>query len=455
MSLVQHSLIAMPSYAFYNLSGKTKAMHYFSDMYQLPIISAPDEISKYKYILFSLISWRDFYTLAALHEHKGSTSWIAGGNACFNPTGVASLVDYVVVGDAFTTFPTLLQGDRSFPGCLDCKNPSAPITPHLEEVFDGAISATEIIASKGCKRKCLFCVNAWRVPYQEGKQITIENFIKNRRGKGVALSSNSFDDISFSASLVDVLKEHNKTNIVVSNSFSGLTDEFTDNRSSEILLGIEGMSSRLRSLMAKPIDRGAYQEKIAKLLSDGKNIRTVYQFNLPSETEEDWNEFYEDVHTITKHTTKETSWAIPLIPNQPSAMTPLQWCGAYYNIAQVERIMKMRKEFSMGKAMNQVKLYIPAPLYPKRWLMQVCAEWIPITMKVVRMFAAIKKDKLEVGQFLLLAKEHGYELSHIFETKAADYVFPWDSYVQYTNRSTLHKAYTTMYDRVEAHRKDK
>jgi radical SAM superfamily enzyme YgiQ (UPF0313 family) len=430
----------MGAYAFFQVDKKTKAMGFFSQKYNVPIISDPKEIKNYSTVLFSLISWRDFYSMVPLLEYKGSTEWIAGGNACMNPIGVLGMVDYVFMGDAFKSFPMLLDGVRDLPGLLSTSSP-VKTTPCIEEVTTEPISDTEIIMSQGCKRGCLFCVNAWRVPYQEGDKNSINTFIKNRKGKGVYLSSNSFDDVSFSDEVSQTLADHCKSNMVVSNSFSALTDHFVDQRRGEILIGIEGMSERLRTAMRKPIPQKAYREKMVKMLRDGKNIRTVYQLNLPGESEEDWAEFVSDVEYITERV-GAGSWAIPFIPNQPSPMTPLQWCAPTYDMRMAERIMAFRNRYSMGNDMNGVKLVIPPPLYPKKWMMQIVAEYIPVSIALCDAFKSMK-DKLSVGDMAAHLKRCGCNVDAIIGEKSFSYVFPWDSVVEYyTGKEQLWSRYT-------------
>jgi radical SAM superfamily enzyme YgiQ (UPF0313 family) len=429
--MIQLGLFENKSCAFFQVSQKTRAMLFWSREYGIPIIKDPELIQGFKTILFSLLTWRDFYRLPKLYEFKGDTEWIAGGNAVYNPTAIVWAMDYIVVGDAFESFPHILLGARNVPGILNCKRPEK-VPPASEPVFPCPISEREIIISTGCKRKCLFCINPWRRTYQEGRKEDVLHFIANAKHTGLALTSNSFDDVSFSMEAMRALVRCEKQNLAVSNSFAGLTDEFLEmhNHQGVIFVGVEGFSERLRKLIGKPIRQDEYREKIIKMLRAKRNTKLVYQFNLPTETMYDWEEFLEDMDYITAGV-GFSSLAVTFIPHQTSPFTPLQWCAPHYRLEMLDTILAFRQKYGLSGYMNGVKLYVPQPLSSGKWFMQIVAEWMKIDQAMVTAMNRISEKNLSVPEMIEALLERGIDTAHIFNSKPEGFAFPWEEYVEY------------------------
>ena len=429
--MMQLGLFESRSCAFFQVSQKTRAMLFWSREYGIPIIKDPELIQDFKTIFFSLLTWRDFYRIPKIYKFKGETEWIAGGNAVYNPTAVMWAMDYILIGDAFESFPKILSGARNVPGMLDCKRPNK-VLPASEPVFPCPISDREIIISTGCRRKCVFCINPWRRPYREGQKWDVLLFIANAKYTGLALTSNSFDDVSFSMELMQALNKTGKQNLAVSNSFAGLTDEFLrmHDHQGVIFVGVEGFSERLRKLVGKPIRQDEYREKIIQMLRLKRNTKLVYQFNLPTETLDDWEEFLEDMDTITAGV-GFSSLAVTFIPHQTSPFTPLQWCAPHYSLGMLDTILAFRQKYGLSGYMNGVKLYVPQPLSSGKWFMQIVAEWLPITRETVRAINRVAEKNLSVEEMVDVLEQDQIRTRHIFEEKSEDYDFPWDRCVQY------------------------
>jgi len=429
--MMQLGLFENKSCAFFQVSQKTRAMRYWSREYDIPIIKDPELIQDFKTIFFSLLTWRDFYRIPKIYKFKGNTEWIAGGNAVYNPTAIMWAMDHIVIGDAFESFPRILSGARNVPGMLNCKRPEN-VAPASEPVFPCPISEREIIISTGCKRKCLFCINPWRRPYREGRKEDVLHFIANAKHTGLALTSNSFDDVSFSMEAMRALVRCEKQNLAVSNSFAGLTDEFLDmhNHQGVIFVGVEGFSERLRKLVGKPIRQDEYREKIIKMLRLKRNTKLVYQFNLPTETLDDYEEFLEDMDCITAGV-GFSSLAVTFIPHQTSPFTPLQWCAPHYSLEMLVTILKFRQKYGLNGYMNGVKLYVPQPLSSGKWFMQIVGEWLPIDKAATKALNRISEKNLSVEEMVGILKRRGIDTTHVFTEKPEDYAFPWDRYVEY------------------------
>jgi len=421
-----------------------KALSFFSKEHDIPIVMEASDLGAFDTVFFSLHSFRDFYDLARLFKYKPrGQEWIAGGNAATNPTAIMGICDYVFIGDAFLAFAGLAAGNRQMPGLLSCKHPTK--TRFNEEpICPRQYTNTEILMSVGCKRRCYFCVNAWRRGYQEQDPCVIEEFIKNAGTKGVSLTSNSSSDVSYYERVDGLLLESEMLDLTISSSIYNIDERFATNHRREMLVGIEGMSERLRRVVNKPIGRATLVERASMVLRLGRQLRTVYQFNLPGETEDDWREFIEDITAIAAGV-DHGSWAIPFIPHLPTAFTPSQWLGARYSTDMARRIMDLRNSF-MGKA--GIKTYIPAPLYPKRWFSQVVAEWVPLTDEVVRVVEGLS-EKATLDDYIAKLEGLGCNIAVAFQEHPADFRFPWDDLVEVaTSKETLWKHYQKMQRRL-------
>lgn len=419
-----------------------KAVHFFSEKYSVPIVSDPGALAAFDVVLFSLHCFRDFYRVARIAHHKRpGQEWIAGGNACATPTGVSWIMDYVWIGDCRDSFPRILAGERQMPGMYDPRHPERAVRYVDEDIDPEPLTTSEIEMSKGCPRRCLFCIHPWRHRYQEAPQEKVEAFIRGAKGKGVGLVSNSSDDVSYYGEIADLLTSAGKTDMIVSNAVQGLTDSVVRQRKREMLLGVEGMSERLRWVVNKPIPRDTLREKIDLCLSHGRQIRTVYQFNLPGEEMRDFDELEADVRYFQRKY-QRGSWAVPFIPNQPSAHTPFQWVVPRYSVEMSDRIMEFRKSL-FGTNKTGIALYSPAPLGPAKWFAQVIAEWLPITPTVADAVEKIP-GRLDVVGMVQALDSLGVTLPREFLRRDADTVFPWSVVVTTGDDADKRKRFDVM-----------
>lgn len=404
-----------------------KAMLFFAEKHAVPIVSDPADLASFDVVLFSLLCFRDFYRVARVAHHKRpGQEWIAGGNACVTPTGIAWIMNYVWIGDCRDSFARILAGERDVAGLLDTRHPDRPIRYVDEDIDPEPLSGSEIEMSKGCPRRCLFCIHPWRHRYQEAPQEKVEAFIHGVKGKGIGLGSNSSDDVSYYGAVADLLTATGKTDMVVSNAVQGLTEAVVSQRKREMLLGVEGMSERLRWIVNKPIPRDVLREKVDLCLRHGRQIRTVYQLNLPGEEARDFDELEADVRYFQR-THAKGSWAVPFIPNQPSAHTPFQWVVPRYSVAMSDRVMAFRKSL-FGSNKTGVAFYVPAPLGPAKWFAQVVAEWIAITPAVADAVERLERlPRMDVPGMVAALDSLGVTLPRAFLHRDADTVFPWSN----------------------------
>ena len=404
-----------------------KAVMFFAEKYGVPVVADPAKLAAFDVVLFSLHCFRDFYRVARVaHYKRPGQQWVAGGNACVTPTGVAWIMDYIWIGDCRASFPRILAGEREMPGMYDPRHPDRVIRYIDEDIDPEPLTSSEIEMSKGCPRRCLFCIHPWRHRYQEAPQAAVEAFIREQKGKGVGLVSNSSDDVSYYADVADVLTASGKTDMIVSNAVQGLTEGVVKQRKREMLLGVEGMSERLRWIVNKPIPRDVLREKIDLCLRHGRQVRTVYQFNLPGEEAHDFDELEADVRYFQR-THAKGSWAVPFIPNQPSAHTPFQWVVPRYSDEMNRRLTAFRESL-FGTNKTGIALYSPQPLGAAKWFAQIIAEWIPITPAVADAVEKIP-PRLGVPEMVQALDALGVSLPPAFLKRDRDTVFPWSNII--------------------------
>lgn len=404
-----------------------KAMTHFATKYGLPVIEHPADLASFDLVFFSLHCFRDFYLVARMAHHKRKgQEWIAGGNACATPAPMGWIMDYVWVGDCRSSFARILAGEREMPGMYDPRYPDRPVQYIDEDLHQEAITPTNLEMSKGCPRRCLFCIHPWRHRYQEQPQEVVEDFIRKFPKMRLGLISNSSDDVSYYEQVSDLLHKTGKQDMTVSNAVQSYSQEIAEQRKADMLFGVEGMSERLRWIVNKPITRDLLREKIDLCLRTSGKLRVIYQFNLPGEQARDLDEFEADVDYFRARY-QQGALATTFIPNQPSAHTPFQWVVPRYSLETQARLEDLRKRW-IGSGRAGLGVYLPTPLGSRRWFAQVIAEWLPVTPALD---AAVEKlpARAEVSEMVEALAALGVTLPRAFLHRDEHTVFPWSNIV--------------------------
>lgn len=404
-----------------------KAMIHFAAKYGLPIIEKAEDLDAFDVVFFSLHCFRDFYLVARMAHHKRKgQEWIAGGNACATPAPMGWIMDYVYVGDCRGSFARIVAGEREMEGMYDPRHHGRPVRYVDEDLYAEPITPTNIEMSKGCPRRCLFCIHPWRHRYQEQPKEVVTDFIQKFPKMRLGLISNSSDDVSYYEEVSDLLHKTGKQDMTVSNAVQSYSQKIAEQRKADMLFGVEGMSERLRWVVNKPISQDLLREKIDLCLRTSGKLRAIYQFNLPGETERDFDEFERDVEFFRARYTKG-ALATTFIPNQPSAHTPFQWVVPRYSLAMQDRLMEFRKRF-IGSTASGLGVYLPTPLGPKNWFAQVIAEWLPVTPELD---AAVQRlpQRAEVPEMIDALAARGFRLPPEFLSRDKSTVFPWSNVI--------------------------
>ena len=400
-----------------------KAMLHFTEKYDIPVVEKPEDMAPFDTVFFSLHCFRDFYLVARMAQYKRpGQEWIAGGNACATPAPMAWIMDYIWVGDCRNSFARLLAGEREMEGLFNSRDPYRPVKYVDEDLHVEQLTPTNLEMSKGCPRRCLFCIHPWRHRYQEQPKEVVENFIRTYPKMRLGLISNSSDDVSYYEEISELLHSLNKHDMTVSNAVQSYTEEMAQRRTADMLFGVEGMSERLRWVVNKPIPQGLLRDRVDICLKHQGKVRLIYQFNLPGETAEDFAEFEADVrYWRSKWSAGQV--ALTFIPNQPSAHTPFQWVVPRYDMAQHARLIDMRTRL-IGSGKSGLGMYLPTPLGSKLWFSQVIAEWIPVTPALDAAVAKLPQWA-DVPTMVQALEYRGFKLPPGFLQRDQNTVFPW------------------------------
>ena len=420
-----------------------KAMTHFATKYGLPIIEDATHLDGFDVVFFSLHCFRDFYLVAKMAHHKRrGQQWIAGGNACATPAPIGWIMDYVWVGDCRTSFARILAGERDMEGMYDPRHPTRPVNYIDEDLSTEPVTPTNIEMSKGCPRRCLFCIHPWRHRYQEAPKETVLDFIEKFPKRHLGLISNSSDDVSYYEEVSELLHRTGKQDMTVSNAVQSYSAKIASERKADMLFGVEGMSERLRWVVNKPIPRAMLRDKIDLCLRESGKLRVIYQFNLPGETLADFDEFEADVEYMRSHYSRG-ALATTFIPNQPSAHTPFQWVVPRYSVEMLERLEAFRARHIGSAKRSELGVYLPSPLGPRSWFAQVIAEWIPVTPALA---AAVEKlpKRADVKTLAQALDAQGITLPRELFERDETTVFPWSNIVTKGDDADKWKRYRGM-----------
>jgi len=99
-------------------------------------------------------------------------------------------------------------------------------------------------------------------------------------------------------------------------------------------VGLDGLSERLRFMVNKRIDRGMWRDFLRGLMTIGKphQVKIYTIIGYPTETEEDWSEFYDDLCIVDTECNKQKQWSLLVhvtpfraTPATPAAVWPMSY----------------------------------------------------------------------------------------------------------------------------------
>lgn len=267
-------------------------------------------VHKYNIVLVSITSdcdWWGFIKERVKWE-KGDYRVVVGGQGVLNVRPFLQWVDYFVLGRAEGVIEKLIKelsktGDYEGEHVINSRtfnadksyqiNQVSQIYPYDITLENGDKYHEDVI---GCNHKCLFCGYTWH-----RKHVTQEEFNYSGLWNGGKDRERAMIDIA-----------------------KGIELDFTKLRTT----AIDGLSQRLRFAVNKRITREMLIDFIYRLHTEGKphQVKIYNIIGYPTETEEDWFEFLEDIKKADSKLTKkekQTSILLHSTPFRAMPATPL------------------------------------------------------------------------------------------------------------------------------------
>ena len=279
-------------------------------------------VHKYDWVLVSITSDCDWWPFIAerVRWRKGNYKVIAGGAGVLNVRPFLPFVDYFVLGRAEGVIDQLIKGNVDHPSIVDSEtfdpnrsyylNQVTSPYPHEIKLENGQIYKEGMI---GCNHRCLFCGYTW-----------------HRRHSGGAFRYN------------DLWSKNEDVEIALLNYAKGQRVNLNKLRTT----AIDGLSERIRFMVNKKITRGVLQEFIRDLATCDKphQVKFYNIIGYPTETEDDWWEFVEDIKAVDAKlpkTTKQTSILLHSTPFRAMPATPAAcWPMSYRNYrGEIARVL--------------------------------------------------------------------------------------------------------------------
>lgn len=237
-------------------------------------------VNKYQVILVSLINGRDWFTFISerVNWPKGNYKVVVGGSGVLNVTPFLEYADYFVLGRGEIIGPQLVKALLAGEGFQhesvikatdfspDKKYVIAQATAPYPHEFNTANGTRFQEGESGCKYKCFFCSYTWQRRYI---------------GAGGDFTSNC----PVENTMLDLLKAG---------------DEKWHNLR---IVGLDGLSERLRFNINKRISKEAFIEFLVRLTylpEKASRIKIFMIVGYPTEGDQDYNEYLECFTTADK-----------------------------------------------------------------------------------------------------------------------------------------------------------
>lgn len=279
-------------------------------------------VHKYDWVLFSATSDCDWWPFIAerVKWQKGDYKVVAGGPGVLNVRPFLPFVDYFVLGRAEGIIDRLVKGDVDHPSIIESNsfdpdmdyyiNQVTEPYPHEIKLENGQTYKEGMI---GCNHRCLFCGYTWQ-----------------RKHTGEVFRYN------------DLWNKNEDVEIALLNYAKGQKVNLNKLRTT----AIDGLSQRIRFMVNKKITRGILREFIKDLATCDKphQVKFYNIIGYPTETEDDWWEFVEDIKAVDAKlpkTTKQTSILLHSTPFRAMPATPAAcWPMSYRNYrGEIARVL--------------------------------------------------------------------------------------------------------------------
>lgn len=283
-------------------------------------------VHNYDIVLFSVTSDCDWWEFIAERTQwkPGKYKVCVGGQGVLNVRPFLNYVDYFMLGRAEGVVDELVKaldqyGEYEGKYVVNSKtfdpdkeyyiNQTHEIYPYDIRLENGDVYHEDVI---GCNHKCLFCGYTWH-----RRHVSQEAFSYSGLWNGGADRERAMIDM------------HN-----------GVEVDLVKLRTT----AIDGMSERLRYMVNKRISRDMLRDFIDRLARCDKphQVKFYNIIGYPTETEDDWHEFIEDISAVdSKLPVSDRQTCILLhstpfraMPATPLAAAPMQYCNYRGEVAK-------------------------------------------------------------------------------------------------------------------------
>lgn len=284
---------------------------------------------------------------------------IAGGSASTSPYSLGKYCDAVCVGDGQKFLKVLFHDGVN--EAINLPNVWVDGETRLVEIDQGfpwdmppiqaEDGAYRVYCGRGCKNKCRFCQTGWAYRFSENPNpdhLIAQVYQLIREGKKVAYLSNDVMQHDFFPQLPPTEHGSYSLKYIAKNGLPPAR---------QIRIGVEGVSEKLRSSVAKPITTRELIDCTAWLNQCHKSVRWFMIAGLPGETTDDWEELRSVIQTWKKKTSRGVL-ALSFTAFTPEPATPLVSMPLIDNYWT--NFLKFKEWFFGGRGWsNRIKLMNP------------------------------------------------------------------------------------------------
>ena len=270
----------------------------------------------------------DRVRIEAKRARKLGKKVVLGGECSFGPSIFIEHVDAVCVGEGYEFIEHVAVngiGDIAdlpyvYTGGSAEIIPSTIYPWHHPPIMhpDGYV---RIPSSRGCKRRCMFCQTGWQESYQ--KNPNMDNALMQARKLSDA--SVGYTWLTNDAIVDGVADDCEHISATADAVFR---NRILRSNTKKVRIGVEGISSRLRRAVRKPIDISRLIDSCIDMMNRGIGVGWFFVIGLPGENDDDWREHREAISEIKAKAKKGVIMAtyhayIPQ-PATPLSVLPLE-----------------------------------------------------------------------------------------------------------------------------------
>jgi radical SAM superfamily enzyme YgiQ (UPF0313 family) len=349
-------------------------------------------------LAFSCSFEMDFFTVYEIASQFPEKMKILGGRTSYNPFPLKKVIDYFFVGDAEESLPEFLEmyeegGDLSaVEGVFKegkAKARQSPLLYHpvyepvqwgeYEEAFPRSF-LLEI--SRGCSRKCKFCLVSHCVGKKRERPIDVIQSIIEKAETSTKFGTIVLIGPDSHSCIEDVIEVCNPYRVSLpSLRIESLSEGLLERVAPETVTIAPETSERLRFNLGKSVTDEDILEKAALVAKYSKRMKLYFMVGLPGEKEDDLN----GIVDLTRKIAKIIRTTVTVSPFVPKPHTP--YADFQYDTDSVEKSLKFLKKSMKFSGVSAKQGFI-------QWVLSIGDEGVGEYLKN-RRYSAWKKIDTE------------------------------------------------------------